>query len=623
MPNYEYDKDYPFAAFITNLGKYNEGDLVGEWVKFPTTAEEMKKVFERIGIGKKDDFGQPYEEWFITDYDCYVDGLYDKLGEYESLDELNYLASKLDDMGRWDYERFQAAMEVGGHSDSVQEIINLTENLDCYDVYPDIHDHDDLGRYYIDELDAMQVPEHLKNYIDYEAYGRDVALEEGGDFTDQGYVRDTGSSFHEYYDGYRDSIPWEYRVTVTPDEQEFIDEQEEAFSVEQAGQSEKLSVLVVEPMKEPYMKEIDSGITSLQAEVGGTVQVVYPYQDMVGLVCNDEGKINGMELNRALRDDQGEIYDIVAGTFLVVGLTEDDFSSLSPELAEKYATQFKTPEVFAQVGEKIVALPVQPDEPTQTAERDHPTYSGDTYSIYQLKDGAETRDYRFASLDELQRFGLTVRPENYELVYTASLADTDDLERIYTRFNVDHPADFKGHSLSVSDIVVLHEDGKDTAHYCDRLGFSQVPEFLHPEQTKETVLPTPEALETGEMVRTPRGSFHVTAMSREQMEAAGYGLHHQSEDGKYLIMGNGTQAFAVSAESVQEKDNPLRTAEMTLEDDYGMIDGVINNGRRGEEVEKAKPSIRERLEDAKRECAEHKPPEKGRPGKDGPEHGGL
>ena len=82
MPHYDYDKDYPFAAFITNLGKYNEGALVGEWVKFPTTAEELKKVFERIGIGAKDDFGQTYEEWFITDYDCYVDGLYDLLGEY-------------------------------------------------------------------------------------------------------------------------------------------------------------------------------------------------------------------------------------------------------------------------------------------------------------------------------------------------------------------------------------------------------------------------------------------------------------------------------------------------------------------------------------------------------------
>jgi hypothetical protein len=115
-------------------------------------------------------------------------------------------------------EQFQAAMEVGDHSGSVQEIINLTENLDCYDVYPDIHDYDDLGRYYIDELDAMQVPEHLKNYIDYEAYGRDVALDESGDFTDLGYVRDTGSSFHEYYDGERGSIPEEYRVMTFQDD---------------------------------------------------------------------------------------------------------------------------------------------------------------------------------------------------------------------------------------------------------------------------------------------------------------------------------------------------------------------------------------------------------------------
>ena len=128
MPHYDYDKDYPFAAFITNLGKYNEGALVGEWVKFPTTAEELKQVFERIGIGAKDDFGQTYEEWFITDYDCYVDGLYDLLGEYANLDELNYLASKLDDMSQDEYERFQAAMEISDHTGSIQELINLTEN---------------------------------------------------------------------------------------------------------------------------------------------------------------------------------------------------------------------------------------------------------------------------------------------------------------------------------------------------------------------------------------------------------------------------------------------------------------------------------------------------------------
>ena len=86
-------------------------------------------------------------------------------------------------------------------------------------------------------------------------------------------------------------------------------------------------------------------------------------------------------------------------------------------------------------------------------------------------------------------------------------------------------------------------------------------------------------------------------------------------------MGNGTRAFAVVNADMQERDNPLRTAEMTIEDDYGMIDGVINNGRRDEAV--AKPSIRERLEDAKRECAERKSSEKGHPGRSTPEHGDL
>ena len=253
---------------------------------------------------------------------------------------------------------------------------------------------------------------------------------------------------------------------------------------------------------------------------------------------------------------------------------------------------------------------------------------GDTFSIYQLKPGDATRDYRFEPLDAIRNNGLSVKPENYELVYTAPLMEKDDLESIYTRFNIDHPADFKGHSLSVSDIVVLHQDGKDTAHYCDRFGFSQVPEFLQPERAAEVTIPTPDQMATQERISTPRGSFCVTNMTREQMQAAGYGIHHQSDDGKYLIMGNSTRAFAVRAQR-PEQDNPLRTAEMTLEDEYGMIDGIINNGRRGEELEKkqehterTKPerlSIRERLEDAKRECTGHKAPESKKLGRDVPE----
>ena len=196
----------------------------------------------------------------------------------------------------------------------------------------------------------------------------------------------------------------------------------------------------------------------------------------------------------------------------------------------------------------------------------------DAFGIYQLKDGAATRDLHFEPYDRLQASGNAVDPANYELIYTAPLAPETSLEDIYTRFNIDHPKDFKGHSLSVSDVVVLHQDGENAAHYVDSLGFRDVPEFLQPPtQQKELA---PDDLTTGETVKTPRGSFHLTAMSREQMEAAGYGLHHQSDDGKYLIMGNGTRAFAISAE---QPENHLKHIEDTIEQNDNSFDGIINN----------------------------------------------
>lgn len=612
MPYYDHDKDYPFAAFITNLGKYNEGELVGEWVKFPTTAEELKEVFKRIGIGQKDDFGQPYEEWFITDYDCYVDGLYSKLGEYENLDELNYLASKLDEMSESEYAQFQTGMEMGDHCGSLQEIINLIENLDCYEVYPDIHDYDDLGRYYIEELDVMQVPEHLQNYIDYEAYGRDVALEENGTFTDQGYVRDTGDSFHEYYDGERGSIPDEYRVMTfqddLPEEEKSEWAMDIAFDMDEFFRQRDPQYAAEHPeahaAKEELYENLMAGrISALDeklAALGQTQEDYLPseiekFKDATGY--EEFLDFDPAEIKAALENpDKSRIDEMLAFA-----------EKAEQEYMAEAAGYVKTP---ADIAEQAQAVP------------------RDTFSIYQLKSGNATLDYRFEPLDAIRNNGLSVKPENYELVYTAPLTEKDSLESIYTRFNIDHPADFKGHSLSVSDIVVLHQDGKDTAHYCDRFGFSQVPEFLQPERAAEVTIPTPDQMATQERICTPRGSFCVTNMTREQMQAAGYGVHHQSDDGKYLIMGNGARAFAVHAQQ-PEQDNPLRTAEMTLEDDYGMIDGVINNGRRGEELEKAqeyaerttpeKPSIRERLEDAKRECAEHKPPEGKKPGRDVPE----
>ena len=609
MPDYSYNKDYPFAAFITNLGKYNEGELVGEWVKFPTTAEEMKEVFKRIGIGQKDDFGNPYEEWFITDYDCYVDGLYDKLGEYENLDELNYLASKLDEMSDSEYAQFQAGMEMGDHCGSLQEIINLTENLDCYEIYPNIEDYDDLGRYYIDELEVMQIPEHLQNYIDYEAYGRDVAMDENGSFTDQGYVRDTGDRFCEYYDGERGSIPDEYRVMTfqddLPEEEKSEWAMDLAFDLDEFFRQNDPQYAAEHPeahaAKEALYENLMAGrISALDeklAALGQTQEDYLPseiekFKDATGY--EEFLDFDPAEVKAALEDpNRSRVDEMLAAA-----------EKAEREYAAEAAAYVQTPAAIVEQARAAQGEPVG------------------SFSIYQLKGGNETLDYRFEPLDSIHRNGLSVKPENYELVYEAPLTEKDNLESIYTRFNVDRPADFTGHSLSVSDIVVLHQNGKDTAHYCDRAGFSEVPEFLQPAQ---------KSREITERIQTPRGSFYLCGMTREQMEADGYGFHHASEDGKYLIMANGTQAYAVRADA-PEKDNPLRTAEMTLEDDYGMIDGVINNGRRGEELEKAKehaertqpekkPSIRERLAAAKQECAKQQP--RSAPEKKPPELGEL
>ena len=243
----------------------------------------------------------------------------------------------------------------------------------------------------------------------------------------------------------------------------------------------------------------------------------------------------------------------------------------TPEKCRELMGQLKSGELTEGDVKQLYA---KAQETAQTAGQDK-----DTFSIYQIKGGDETRDFRFEPYDRLQAAGNVVDRANYELVYSAPLAPETSLEDIYTCFNIDHPKDFKGHSLSVSDVVVLHQDGQDAAHFVDSVGFREVPEFL--QEQKQL---TPDDLETGETVKTPRGTFHVTAMSREQIEAAGYGFHHQSDDGKYLIMGNGTRAFAVAAEQAQ-RDNPLKTAEQTTEQNGNMIDGIINNTPTVDELE--------------------------------------
>ena len=196
---------FPISVRIVN----KEEPEREQWLELPTTPQALRELLQNIGGDR--------QGWYLGEVNCH---LYNAAAVEDCTDinELNYLAAALEALTDGEFGSYQAIVDTGRHCDTIQDMINLTENLDCYEVNPNITDYDDLGRYYIDELEAMQIPDCLQNYIDYEAYGRDVALDEDGQFTDYGYVRDTRNSFIEAYDGNPENIPEEYRVMSVPEE---------------------------------------------------------------------------------------------------------------------------------------------------------------------------------------------------------------------------------------------------------------------------------------------------------------------------------------------------------------------------------------------------------------------
>ena len=884
------------SGYLSNLGKYTEGRPAGEWVTFPTTAEHLKEVFDRIGIDFKH-----YEEWHFTEFQSTIPGLTEHLSEYSHPDELNYLGKLLEMQFDDDREKFIAAIEYGDHADSLQDIINLAQNLDCYWIYPSVHNEEEYGHYLVDELEEPELSDEVKRYFMYEEYGRDASINDDGMFTEKGYIYNNRNTFTEWYDG-RD-VPQEYRVTPQPPQPERPDPSKVEMDAAAPGQrmtptaeqpqeprpvipivltSEKpaeklkeitdrleqgiaelfdseryreylkvmskfhnysfnntlliamqkpdaslvagfsawknnfgrnvmkgqkgIKIIAPSPFKirqevekiDPHTqkpiigkdgkpvteeKEVkipaykvvsvfdvsqtegkelpDIAVDELTGDVdrykdffaalektspvpiafeniGGGSHGYYHLEDK--RIAINEGmselqtlktaiheiahaKLHDIDLN-APKDEQPRVdrrtreveAESVAYTVCQhYGLDTSDYSfgyvagwSSGRELSELKSSletiRSAAAEIINSIDENLAELQKaqdkeqtagqeqttregqeaapQPEAPAKadTAGKEQPEaaapgksgaqekagaapkeaftpetiyrvrrnpysdsrenshllqayvtqengrakmgdvlYTGtpekcrelmgqlksgeltegdvkqlyakaqetaqttgqdkDTFSIYQIKGGDETRDFRFEPYDRLQAAGNVVDKANYELVYSAPLAPETSLEDIYTRFNIDHPKDFKGHSLSVSDVVVLHQNGQDTAHYVDSVGFRQVPEFL--QEQKQL---TPDELTTGETIQTPRGTFHVTAMSREQIEAAGYGFHHQSDDGKYLIMGNGTRAFAVAAEQ-PEKANPLKHIEDTVEQNDNNFDGIINNTPTVDELE--------------------------------------
>ena len=643
--------EHIFEVYLTNKARHTEQNPVAEWVQMPTDAEKMKAVFERIGVD-----GSDPEQYEVAAYASSIDGLTERFERGASLDELNYLAALLAQRSDEEREKFAAAMLHGDHAADISDAINLTHNLDCYWLYPTVHNSEDYGYYLIDDLDELELPEAAKKYFDYKAYGRDAVAEDKGTFTDYGYIYNNKNEFAVWYE--RGDVPQEYRLTPDPQIMEdrpladmpapsvpvrpielsatdtagrvreitaqleqgvkdlfdseryqeylkamskfhdyslnntmlIVMQKPDASLVAGYGKwrdeferhvkrGEKgIKILAPAPYKvkrevektdpdtgqpiigsdgKPVMEEKEVTIPSFKVvsvfdvsqtegkeipnlsadaltgnieqyedffralELTSPVPVEFEnitsgahgyYDNAEKRIAINEGeselqtvktliheiahaKLHDIDLTAALdeqnipnrRTREVEAESVAYTVCQHFGLDTSDYSFgyIAGWSSDKDIKELKTSleTIRATANDLITEIEgnfaqMQQRREAQAERPDASMEAVNTFSIYQLKDGEETRDYRFEPLDRLQAAGLNVEKEHYDLVYSAPLSDGETLEDIYRRFNMERPEDFTGHSLSVSDIVVLRHGDTETAHYCDSIGFREVPEFL-------------------------------------------------------------------------------------------------------------------------------------------------
>lgn len=208
------------GVYVTNLRDYTNGTLNGEWVRLPCSKEHMKEVFGRLRINNND------SECFITDYEVPMNEMYHSFGEFESLDDLNYLAALMDDMSQHEYEKFENIVACGINSYfSAADYINLSMNIDNYQIIP-AENEDELGRYVSKNIisDLPQVNGiDLTSYIDYEAIGRDYSINAGGNFGKSGFV-ESNNSDKELFCGVPDKFKVVPDMDKTNERQPIINE---------------------------------------------------------------------------------------------------------------------------------------------------------------------------------------------------------------------------------------------------------------------------------------------------------------------------------------------------------------------------------------------------------------
>ena len=201
-----------FSVLIDSRTRFETGIPGGVWLSMPTTTEQLHEAMKSVGITAKNP-----QDFFINGFANTEQQPFDvplPVIQSASLDELNYLGNLLSMLGDEDREKFAAAVTLGEYAGNIKDLINLAQNLDCYWIYPSVHNEEEYGRYLVDELEEPELPEEAKKYFMYEEYGRDASINDDGMFTEKGYIYNNRNTFTEWYDG-RD-VPQEYRVTPQP-----------------------------------------------------------------------------------------------------------------------------------------------------------------------------------------------------------------------------------------------------------------------------------------------------------------------------------------------------------------------------------------------------------------------
>ncbi len=203
-----------FSILIDSRTRFETGEPGGVWLSMPTTKEQLHEAMQRVGITADNP-----QDFFINGFMNTEQQPFDvplPVIQRASVDELNYLGNLLSMQRDEDRDKFTAAVTLGERAGNIKDLINLAQNLDCYWLYPTVQNEEDYGYYLIDELDELELPEEAKKYFMYEDYGRDAAINDGGRFTEQGYIYNNKNTFTEWYNGKENDIPREYRVMSFP-----------------------------------------------------------------------------------------------------------------------------------------------------------------------------------------------------------------------------------------------------------------------------------------------------------------------------------------------------------------------------------------------------------------------